>query len=110
MATVVTVKTSTFTVDDSGNPEPITCTIACRKIRVSPQDGASSYWFRAPGSSNAAVKKFTGETTIIERPSPGQYQQGSYGDPGLYQIGDVVGYLETVSGLGAKTFQMEEML
>lgn len=69
-------KTSTFTVDDAGQPEPITVTIRCRKIRVGPQDGASNYLFRAPNASSTAVKKYSGEVTEIVRPSPGQYAQG----------------------------------
>lgn len=103
-------KTSTFTVDDTGDPEPITVTIECRKIIVGPVDGSSTYNFRAPMKSSSANRRTSGKETVIERPSPGQYQVGSYGDPGNYKPGDVVGFLETVSGVGSKTFQMQEYL
>ena len=102
------VKTTNFTVDDAGAPEPITATIRCREIRVAPADGSSSYKYRAPLATSDPANKYSGIETRITRPSPGQYNTGYYGDPGHFEVGDIAGYLETFAGVGAKTFQMEE--
>lgn len=107
---ITQIKTSNFTVDDSGAPEPITTTIKCRRIVVKPADGASSYKFRSPLATSDAITRQAGTETVITRPAPGQYQQGLYGDPGYYDSDMTVGYLETLSGEGAKTFEMEEYL
>ena len=109
MALVTTVKTITFSVDDV-SANPYTVITKCRKIRIGPADGASTYDYRAPTSTDSAVRKFSGEVTIFERPSPGQYQVGDYGDPGHYKPGDVPGYFTLLAGLGTKTFQAEEFL
>lgn len=102
------IKTSTFTTDAIGSPEPVTTTIRCRKIVIAPADGASDYVFRAPNASSTAITKFAGASTVIERPSPGQYQVGSYGDTGYYEAGETVAYVESVSG--TITISMEESL
>ena len=107
---ITQVKTSNITIDDTGSPEPITTTIKCRKVVIRPQDGASSYKFRSPLATSDPVTKAAGIEQVIERPSPGQYQVGDYGDPGYFAIGTIVGYAETLSGTGSKTFDMEEYL
>lgn len=102
------LKTSTFTADDAGDPESVTATIRCRRVIIQPQNGSSNWKYRAPNASSTAVSKFSGKALEIIRPSPGQYQQTDLGDPGFYEIGDVICYVETFSGVGALTFQMEE--
>lgn len=101
-------KTTTFVADDSGDPEPVTATIRCRRVKVEPVDGSSTFKSRGPLASSTAVTQFSGMALILERPSPGQYQQTDYGDPGFYEVGDIIAYIETPSGIGAKTFQMQE--
>jgi hypothetical protein len=85
-------KTSTFVVDEAITR--IVCTVDCRKISVWPQDGSSDYFERAPDSNSTQVKHFAGEALHFEF--------------GLYKAGDTVGWAQTVSGAGSKTFHMVE--
>jgi hypothetical protein len=92
--------TNTFTTDDVGNPEAVSVASRCRRVRIWPQDGSSDYWFKGVNSGSVRVKKFAGEPTVIDRPAPGQYAMASahYGDPGFYEVGDIVAYVEAVTG------------
>jgi hypothetical protein len=82
-------KTNTFTVDNVGNPEAVTADIACSKITVREQGaaGTTDYNVRAPSMTDAVYRKVAGESTVFQAP-PGV----------LFQPGDAVGYLETLSG------------
>ena len=90
-------KTSTFNIDDIGDPDPVTVTtIQCRRIRVWPVDAQAEYYYRSPVIGSVAVKKSAGEVTIMV-PADGQY---------AFYAGDVAGYLAAVSGTVA--MNMEE--
>ena len=92
-------KTSTFTTDAVGDPEAIPVHIICRKIRIWPQDGTSQYYVYAPLKTATPILKYAGEVTELLRPSPGHYQQTSYGDPGYWDPDDVApGYVAALSG------------
>lgn len=82
-------KTTQFTVDNVGNPEAVTADQTCRKITIREQGaaGTTDYFVRAPTSTDAQYRKVAGESTVFE----------AYGN-NLFQQGDTVGYVETVSG------------
>ncbi len=90
-------KTFTFTVDNVGNPEPVTAQGPCRKIIVREQGaaGTTDYFVRQPTSTSPQVRKVAGESTLFDA-----------GQGNLFQTGQIVGYLETVSG--TVTFSQEE--
>ncbi len=90
-------RTSTFSVDNVGNPEPVTAQGPCRKIIVREQGaaGTTDYFVRQPTNTSAQVRKVAGESTLFEA-APGN----------LFQTGQIVGYVETVTG--SVTFSQEE--
>ncbi len=82
-------KTTTFTTDNVGNPEAVTADISCQRITIREQGaaGTTDYFVRAPTMTDAQYRKVAGESTTFTAP-PGA----------LFQQGDTVGYVETVSG------------
>ena len=90
-------KTFTFTVDNVGSPEPVTVQTPCRRVIIREQGAAATtdYFVRQPTSTSAQVRKVGGESTLFEA-TPGN----------LFQTGQVIGYVETVTG--SVTFSQEE--
>lgn len=91
-------RTYTFSVDNVGNPEPVTAQGPCRKIIVREQGAAATtdYFVRQPTNTSPQVRKVSGESTLFDT-----------GEGNLFQTGQIVGYVETVSG--TVTFSQEEM-
>lgn len=92
-------KTSQFTVDDIGNPEPVVITIRCTRIVIAPADGSSNYLYRAPSLASTPVPKNSGVPLEIKALFLHSFAPG-----------EIVCYVETASGVGAKTFNQEEHL
>lgn len=81
--------TSTFTVDNIGNPEPVTAPVFCRRVTIREQGaaGTTDYLVRRPGMTAAPYRKVAGESYTFTA------------DPGSgYETGSVIGYVETVTG------------
>lgn len=88
-------RTKTFTVDNAGNPEPVTVQTYCRQVTIyeNNQAGTTDYIVHIPFAASSGVTKPAGSKMIIA-------------DGHLYSPGDTVGYVETVSG--SVTFAQEE--
>jgi hypothetical protein len=82
-------KTSTASFDNVGNPDPVIAPVSCFKIELREQGAAATtdYIVHAPTASDPGYRKLAGEATVF-RALPGQ----------MFQSGDTVGYLETVTG------------
>lgn len=87
------LRTSVFTCDDQGDPEPVTITTPCTEVSIAPQDGVTTYRFRAPNKDSDGVLKYNGQETRIRVRS-------------FFYPSQVVGYIETLSG--SAVFQMEQ--
>ncbi len=81
-------KTTTYTTDNVGNPEPVQVPMACRRVTIREQGaaGTTDYFVRAPSSTDSQFRKVAGEATVFEA-------QGN----NLFQANDIVGYTETVT-------------
>lgn len=88
-------RTKTFTVDNAGDPEPITVQSYCMKVVVyeNAQAGTTDFILRVPFIDSPGVTKPAGSKAEISRGE-------------RYVPGDIVGYIETVSG--SVTFAQEE--
>jgi hypothetical protein len=88
-------RTKTFTVDAAGNPEPITVQSYCMKVVIyeDAQAGTTDYILHVPAMASSGVTKPAGSKAEISRGE-------------RYVPGDIVGYVETVSG--SVTFAQEE--
>jgi len=88
------MRTTTFTVNNVGDPEPIICGSFCREIRLQedPSIGVSwpttDYKVYGTGEISTAIQKLAGTTFTITR-VPMQ---------GCFSPGEIVGYIETVTG------------
>lgn len=71
----------------------------CTRVVVEPADGSSSYLFRAPAIASTPISKTNGRSVEIRARFLGAFGPG-----------EIIGYVETASGLGAKTFNQEEHL
>jgi hypothetical protein len=95
------MRTSTYTIDAIGNPEPVTCTIpgsVCAIITVfeNAQAGTADYDVYAPLINSAPIRKPAGSKHEFRA-------QGTY----RFSEGEIVGYLAAASG--SMTFaQVEE--
>lgn len=81
-------ETFTFTVDNLTTPEAVTVPVSCKSVEVREQgDPTTDYFVRAPTSTSPQHRRFAGSATIFRA-------------PGLrvFQPGEIVGYLETVTG------------
>ena len=88
-----------FTVNAVGDPEPITCKTDCKKIIIGEDPSVSgwptvAYKIRAPHAASAAHQRPAGTRT--------EFVSATH-----YKTGDIVGYVETVSG-STSFFQWEE--
>ena len=93
----MTIRTKTpFTVDAVGDPEAITVLGMCRKVYLRENGGPTvDFNIRAPVKTDGPVQYAMGEEAIIEaRDNP-------------FQPGEIVGYIETLSG-SASFAQREE--
>ncbi len=90
-------KTFTFTVDNVGNPEPVTVQTPCRQviIRENASPPTTDYFVRQPMATSSQVRKFQGETTGFEA-----------GPDNLFLPGQIIAYVETVAG--SVSFSQEE--
>ncbi len=90
-------KTFQFTVDNVGNPEPVTAQSVCKRIYIREQGaaGTTDYFVRQPGMTDPQERKTAGEWTMFEA-APGNF----------FRPGDIVGYVETVTG--SVTFSQRE--
>lgn len=92
--------TSTLSVNDAGDPEAVTVTIACDTVQV---------W------ENAQASGWPRGFEVIEGPSnaetPVDYAQGgahTFHKPGGYNVGDIAGWLQLLAGGGTTTFNIRE--
>ena len=82
------IETFTLTVDDVGAAEAVTAPVACKTLEVREQgDPTTDYFVRAPAAASPQHRRFAGSATIFRAPA-GR----------MFQPGEIVGYLETVSG------------
>ncbi len=90
-------KTFTFTVDNVGNPEPVTVQEPYRQvvIRENASPPTTDYFVRQPLATSPQVRKFQGETTGFDA-GPGN----------VFLPGQIVAYVETVTG--SVIFSQEE--
>lgn len=88
-------RTKTFTVDNAGNPEPIQVQSYCRSVTIyeNNQAGTTDYILHIPAMGSSGVTKPAGSKAVISRDAQ-------------WYPGDIVGYVETVSG--SVTFAQEE--
>jgi len=92
--------TTTFTVNASGDPEPVIAHTECTEIIVK-EDPSVSGW---PTVDYNVLGSVSGSTRIrcaagTEHRFPASWQQA-------FKPGDIVGYVETVTG--STTFQQKE--
>jgi hypothetical protein len=87
-----------FTVDAVGNREPVVASGPCRyiTIRQDPNETLAKYYVSDLESGGTPLEKWPGESHTFLSSS------------GLFQEGDIVGYVETASG--SITMQQEEGL
>ncbi len=90
-------KTFTFTVDNVGNPEPVTVQTPCRRVYIREQGaaGTTDYFVRQPSATDPQERKAAGETTMFEAATDN-----------LFQTGQIIAYVETVTG--SVTFSQRE--
>jgi hypothetical protein len=84
--------TFTLVVDNAGDPEPFTVPVACSLITLREIAATTDYDVRAPEKTSAAFRKLAGEALIASKDGINKLQ-----------VGQILGYLETVSG--SVTFQ-----
>jgi hypothetical protein len=88
------MRTTTFTVNNVSDPEPIIVGSFCREVRIQEDPGIGSTWpttdynVYGTGDVSTAVRKIAGTTFTITR-VPLQ---------GCFAPGEIVGYIETVAG------------
>jgi len=94
-------KTSTFTVNAVGDPEPVIATIPCKQISVV-EDQSVTDWptldYRVKGTEVGSV--------MVQKPAGTVFTFLCAANEPYFQIGQIVGYIETVSG--STTFQKVE--
>ena len=96
------MKTSQFTVNNVGNPEPVICTLGCRTITIGEDPGVAGWPttdFKVKGSAPGSV--------AIQRPAGTSYQFQRISGQAAFSPGETVGYVETVTG--STTFFQAEM-
>ena len=86
-------KTSTFTVNDVGDPEPVIATIDCREIVIG-EDPSVSGW---PTIGYKVTGTLAGSTAIEKAPGVTFKFISTVNHP-PFKTGDIVGYVETLSG------------
>lgn len=81
--------TTTFTVDNIGNPEPVQPPIACSRVTIREQGaaGTTDYLVRRPTSTSPAYRKVSGESFTFTADPPNKFQAN-----------EIIGYVETVTG------------
>ena len=87
------MKTSTFTVNNIGSPEAVVATCACRTVTIG-EDPSVTGW---PTTDFLITGNESG-SGAIQRPAGTQW---TFEDPLLrrgFKPGDIVGYVETVTG------------
>ena len=95
-------KTRTFTVNNAGDPEPVTAQVPCRRITIG-EDPSVAAWpttafkVRAPSMTDQARQKDAGQEYVFE----------AIGGNRNFLAGQIVGYVETVAG-STTFFQFEE--
>lgn len=97
------MKTTTFTVNDLGDPEPVTATVPCSKIRIG-EDPSVADWpvvdYQICGDYQGSVYVQKAAGTMFEFNAPVIKDK-------LFKIGDIAGYVRTVSG-SSTFFKIEE--
>ena len=94
-------KTSTFSVNNTGDPEAVTVSVVCRKVGVG-EDPSVASWpttdFKVyrPNKTDTPRQIPAGVSYIFQKP-----------DGSFYQPGDIAGYVATASGT-TTFFQDEE--
>jgi hypothetical protein len=87
------MRTSTFTVNSTGDPEPIIVGTNCRKVTVG-EDASVSNWpttdylVYGTDKQSTPVQRPAGSLTVIERGSA----------QSAFNKGSIVGYVATVTG------------
>lgn len=98
-------KTSTFTVNNTGDPEAVIATIQCREIRIM-EDPAVAGWpttdflIYNPTIGATPARRLVGTSYVF-------VQSHDRGQPRLFNPNETVGFVATVTG--STTFQMIEV-
>lgn len=95
-------RTRTFAVNDVGDPEPVMVQTYCNRVTVAEDPGASGwprdFNVRAPDKTSPAFRKPGGTSQLFQ----------SVSEHVKFTPGQIIGYVETVSGAGATTFVQYE--
>lgn len=95
------MKTSTFTVNNVGDPEPVIATIDCREITIG-EDPSVADW----PTTDYEVKGTVQDSSFVRRPAGTTFQFLKANGLASFGKGQIVGYVQTVTG--STTFQMRE--
>lgn len=96
------MKTSQFTVNSVGNPEPVICTLGCRTIVIG-EDPSVAGW----PTTDFRIKGAVPGSSFIQRPAGTMYQFQRISGQAAFSPGDIVGYVDVVTG--STTFFQAEM-
>lgn len=86
------MRTSTFTVDNVGNPEPVTAEGRCTLVDIceDADAGTTDFIVHAPNADSPGVRLVAGRSH--------QFIAGNLATRAFFDDKDVVGYVETVNG------------
>jgi hypothetical protein len=76
-----------ITVDNVGQPEQIVANTHCRRVTVQEPDATQDYNVRKVSATSTALKRLAGTPFTFNAP-----------DGGTFRAGDVVGWIETLTG------------
>ncbi len=91
------MKTTTFSVDAAGDPEPIVAPIDCKEVEIyeNAQAGTTDYDVYAPTKQDTPVRRPAGAKTLLRA-----------ADGTTWSAGKTIGYVAAVTA-GSYTFALE---
>lgn len=91
------MKTGTFTLDDSGNPDAITLQADCTTCVIRQQGDQTAPWLLyMPAITDTPIKKQAGEGHVFHARQNSRFAKGR-----------IIAYAATVSGFGTITMDMD---
>lgn len=87
------MRTSQFTVNDIGDPEPIIVHTVCRHVLVG-EDSSVANW----PTTDYRIKGTDNNSAMVQRPAGVLTEFSRQSNQSAYSPGDIIGYVETVSG------------
>lgn len=87
------MRTSQFTVNDIGDPEPIIVRSVCRHVLVG-EDSSVANW----PTSDYRIKGVDPSSVMVQRPAGVLTEFSRRSNQSAFSPGDIVGYVEMVSG------------